>query len=216
MIRDHSGELLTPERLLAVVEPYFFVILDDFPAIYELIVGCQPRPNGVNVRDFNQLLARMKGFKCWTPQFSGTDMFKMVTEWKLESMIVVTDSGVTKMTDNMVRDMVQKWVRDLCAFVAEGDRVELLLDMATRCRNAYRSKCDIDRYGNLNDPGYLNAKEILTSNEHNSRLVFGIYDYELLYLYKYLAFIVSRDANTSTLTKDYLGQLAVRLRNRPQ
>ncbi|KAJ2872896.1 hypothetical protein GGH93_003648 [Coemansia aciculifera] len=131
-------------------------------------------------------------------------------------MTVVTDSGVTKMTDNMVCDMVQKWVRDLCAFVAEGDRVELLLDMATRCRNAYRSKCDIDRYGNLNDPGYLNAKEILTSNEHNNRLVFGIYDYELLYLYKYLAFIVSRDANTSTLTKDYLRQLAVRLRNRPQ
>ncbi|KAJ2811755.1 hypothetical protein FBU31_007715, partial [Coemansia sp. 'formosensis'] len=68
-IYDQSGVEVTSERLLAVVKPFTFISLDVVLASYYDMYGCQLAPYEVESETLTRTLAKMDGFRSWTPQF---------------------------------------------------------------------------------------------------------------------------------------------------
>ncbi|KAJ2811588.1 hypothetical protein H4S07_001969 [Coemansia furcata] len=71
VLRDSSGEEISPARMSTLLRPFCFMVLNLVPTVYRQLFGCQPIPSGVKVPEFNRMLTGMDGFKFWTLQLPG-------------------------------------------------------------------------------------------------------------------------------------------------
>ncbi|KAJ2059480.1 hypothetical protein GGI17_004360 [Coemansia sp. S146] len=64
-------------------------------------------------------------------------LFEKITGKSLESLWIVAGTGIRQMTNSAICDMVKRWVKDICLFIAKDDGMMCSCNMATECNDAY-------------------------------------------------------------------------------
>ncbi|KAJ2057306.1 hypothetical protein GGI08_003663 [Coemansia sp. S2] len=115
------------------------------------------------------------------------DMFSKVTDRELSSRWVISEVGPMEFPGNEYCRLAQGWLMRICEHIAEGDRMEDLLDIADEYYAMYKKAGrKMGNKGAVFDPDGSIGQRMLNENNYLIKLVLGLRGKDFLKLFKYL------------------------------
>ncbi|KAJ2040444.1 hypothetical protein IW146_001480 [Coemansia sp. RSA 922] len=115
------------------------------------------------------------------------EMFSKVTDRELSSRWVISEVGPMEFPGNEYCRLAQGWLMRICEHIAEGDRMEDLLDIADEYYAMYKKMGrKMGNKGAVFDPDGSIGQRMLNENNYLIKLVLGLHGKDFLKLFKYL------------------------------
>ncbi|KAJ2019444.1 hypothetical protein GGI08_001615 [Coemansia sp. S2] len=131
------------------------------------------------------------------------DMFSKVTDRELSSRWVISEVGPMEFPGNEYCRLAQGWLMRICEHIAEGDRMEDLLDIADEYYAMYKKMGrKMGNKGTVFDPDGSIGQRMLNENNYLIKLVLGLRGKDFLELLKSLPCMA--DGILDASKQDYL------------
>ncbi|KAJ2100263.1 hypothetical protein GGI09_002362 [Coemansia sp. S100] len=232
IIRNRAGDV-TLGKFSKLFEPFIFISLDIIVAVYLQLVGRKLTNASVGLTKLNWQLriaeeaqagvvpapvfyfhlvtigcvhARQLADSVLTKQLSDVvlpEMFSKVTDRELSSRWVISEVGPMEFPGNEYCRLAQEWLMRICEHIAEGDRMEDLLDIADEYYAMYKKMGrKMGNKGTVFDPDGSIGQRMLNENNYLIKLVLGLRGKDFLKLFKYLPSMA--DGILDASKQDYL------------